>query len=145
MWLALAGGVLMTVMGGYEYYRLSSLKSKGEKIPGRLVDSRTLNTGKGRTSYQVTLDYKPPKSETTYRKDFFVPESVYVQASEVGEADVTYLPDDPTVSEAGGEIRVDTEPLAIAGGLFVAAGALWYFQRRQLAKVESYVTGVASL
>ena len=143
MWLAFVGGSGMIAMGGYEYYRTSRLKTEGVKISGSLVDSNTLDTGMGRTSYRITLDYKPPDDDTTYRKEFFATEVIYNQARDAGQVPVTYLPSDPTLSTAGDDIPVKTEPFAIGGGLIILAFAVWYYLRSQMQKVESYVVAEA--
>jgi Protein of unknown function (DUF3592) len=143
MWLALIGGPLMIAMGGYEYHRTSKLKTEGATIPGVVVDSNTLDTGKGRTSYRITLDYKPPNDETTYRKEFFVTEVIYDKARQAGHVPVTYLQSDPTVSAAGDDIQVQTEPFAIGGGLIIFALAVRYYLRRQMQEVERYVSNAA--
>lgn len=139
MWLAFIGGPVMIAMGGYESYRTSQLRTRGETIRGTLVTHDTLATGKGRTSYHVTLDYAPPESETTFRKEFFVSKTHYEQAVHDGHIDVTYLPSDPTLSTVGDNLPFNTEPYAIGGGLLLIALGAWYFQRRQRAKVERYV------
>ena len=138
MWLALICGPLTIAMGGYEYYRTSKLKTEGAKIPGVVVDSNTFDTGKGRTSYRITLDYKPPNDETTYRKEFFVTAVIYDKAKQAGHVPVTYLKSDPTVSAAGDDIQVQTEPFAIGGGLILFAIAVWYYLRRQMRFLEAY-------
>jgi len=143
MGLAFVGGPLMIAMGGYEYYRTSKLKTEGAKIPGTLVESNALDTGKDRTSYRITLEYLPPNDDTTYRKEFFVTEAIYNHARQAGQVPVTYLPSDPTVSTAGDDITVQTEPFAMGGGLIVFAFAVLYYQRRQMQKVERYVTAEA--
>lgn len=143
MCLALIGGPLAIAMGGYDYHRTSKLKTEGTKISGIVVDSNTLDTGKGRASYRITLDYKPPNDETTYRKEFFVAKEIYNQARQAGTIPVTYLRSDPTVSTAGDDIPVQTEPFAIGGGLILFAVAVWYYLRRQMQKVERYMTNVA--
>ena len=143
MCLALIGGPLIIAMGGLEYHRTSKLKTEGAKIPGVVVDSSTLDTGKGRTSYRIILDYKPPNDETTYRKEFFVTEEIYNQARQAGHVPVTYLRSDPTVSTAGDDIHVQTEPFAMGGGLILFALAVWYYLRMQKQRVERYVTNVA--
>jgi hypothetical protein len=126
--------------------RLSSnfeTENRRHKDSSIVVDSNTLDTGKGRTSYRITLDYKPPNDETTYRKEFFVTEEIYNQARQAGTFPVTYLRSDPTVSTAGDDIPVQTEPFAIGGGLIIFALAVWYYLRRQMQKVDRYVTNVA--
>lgn len=143
MWLALLGGPLAIAMGVYEYDRTSRLKTEGVEVPGTLVDSSTLNTGKGRTSYHVTLDYTPTDGATTYRKEFFVSEALYDTARQAGQLPVTYLPSDPTVSAAGEDIPFQTEQFAIGGGLILAACGVWYYLRRQMQQVEDYITGAA--
>lgn len=121
MWLALIGGTLMIAMGGYEYDRTSKLKTEGATIPGVVVDGNALDTGKGRTSYRITLDYRPPNDGTTYRKEFFVTEAIYNKARQAGHVPLTCLQSDPTVSTAGDEIQVQTESFAIGGGLILFA------------------------
>lgn len=143
MCLALIGGPLAIAMGGFDYHRTSKLRTEGTKILGAIVESNTLDTGKGRTSYRITLDYKPSNDETTYRKEFFVTEEIYNQARQAGNFPVTYLRSDPTVSTAGDDIQVQTEPFAIGGGLIIFALAAWFYLRRQVQKVERYIANVA--
>lgn len=140
MWLAFLGGPVMIAMGAYEYYRTSKLKTEGAKSPGMVVDSNTLDTGKGRTSFRITVDYKPANDEATYRKEFFVPEAIYNHARQAGQVPVTYLPRDPAVSAVGDDIPVQTEPFAIGGGLILFAFAVLYYLRRTTKNVENYVT-----
>nr|WP_261361264.1 DUF3592 domain-containing protein [Aeoliella straminimaris] len=141
MWLAAVGGLVMLAGGGYEYHRMQRLGREGKQVPGTLVDSSTLNTGKGRTSYHLVLDYKPPDSETTYRKEFFVDQTVYNQAQQAGQVPVTYLPSDPTLSTGNQQAKGDTEPLVIGGGLLLVAVGIWAYLRWQIRRVMRYVMG----
>ena len=143
MWLAFLGGLVMIAIGGYGSYQSAKLKSQGVQVPGILVDSNTPSTGKGRTSYRITLDYKSVDNEITYRKEFVVSEAVYSQARQAGQVPVIFLPSDPTVSAAGGRIDAETEPFAIGAGLLVFAFALRYYLRREMRKVEAYITAEA--
>ena len=141
MWLAAVGGLVVLAGGGYEYHRMQRLGREGKQVPGTLVDSSTLNTGKGRTSYHLMLDYQPPNSEITYRKEFFVAQSIYDQALKAGQVPVTYLPSDPTLSTASQQAKGDTEPLAIGGGLLLVAVGIWAYRRWQVRRVMRYVLG----
>ena len=143
MWLAFVGGPVMIAKGGYEYNRTSRLKTEGVRTRGTLVDSDGLDTGKGRRSYRITLDYKSKNGETTYRKMFVVTEALYNQARRAGQAQVTFLPDDPGVSTAGDHIPVKSEFFAIGGGLILFALVVWRYRRRQMRSVESYLVGEA--
>jgi hypothetical protein len=136
MWLAFIGGPVMLAIGGYEYVRASKLKTEGAKIPGILVASNTLNTGKGRVSHRITLDYKPAGANATYRKEFVVAEPIYDRARQDGQVPVTYLPSDPRVSTAGDDVPIETEQFAIGGGLIVFAFVVWLVLRRQTRRVE---------
>src|SRR3954471_22652259 len=79
MWCALIGGPIVLAMAGFELYRGMQLKSLGKEVVGILRSSEALNTGKGRTSYQIVVDYRPPESDTKYRKQFVVSEDQYGQ------------------------------------------------------------------
>ena len=141
MWLAVVGAPVMFALGGYDYYRASKLKNDGFTVTGTLVDSSMLDTGKGRTGFRITLDYKPPDDASTYRKEFAVSQATFEQARELRELPVRYLPSDPTVSAVGDDAGIDPEPFAIGAGLIVFALAVWAFLRWQSARVEAYVTG----
>jgi hypothetical protein len=104
MWLMLVGGPMVIGMGLYERYRVSQLKTVGQKVEGKLHDSALLNTGKGRVSYQLVVDYLPPGSDTMYRKTFVVDEATHEQVRQAKVCTVAYLPSD----------RYVTAPLAAA-------------------------------
>lgn len=140
-WLALVGGIVMLGGGTYEYMQAVKLQTSGEQTVGKLFDKTTLATGKGRTSYQVILDYKPPDDATTYRKPFVVSKELFDQIAQQGEATVTYLPDSPETSSVGGQTRINTEPLAIGGGLVLVSAVVWWYQRREWKKIHAYITG----
>jgi len=61
MWCALIGGPIALAMASYEFYRGKQLKSVGKEVVGNLFSSETLNTGKGRISYQVVVDICRPE------------------------------------------------------------------------------------
>lgn len=105
MLLALIGGPIMIAASSYEYYQISKLRTDGRTAPGVLVHSHTVGTGKGRTSYQITLDYKPPHNDVMYRKTFFVTEAVYDQARQTGQIPVKYLPSNARVSTTTDGVR----------------------------------------
>ncbi len=66
MWLAVILGPVIVALGGSEYLQSSKLKSEGLKAPGTVVESSTLATGKGRTSYyRPAFDYQPPDVRAT--------------------------------------------------------------------------------
>jgi hypothetical protein len=139
MWISLLGGPLAIAMGGYETYRASQLKTIGKQVTGKLFDSETLDTGQGRTSYQIVVDYLPPGSDTKYRKRFVVSEGDFKQAEATGESTVTYLPSDPTFSAIGEPTSQASEMLAIGVGVLLFGCAIkWYFYRQWKA-VEQYV------
>ena len=108
-------------------------------MPGTVFDHGTLNTGRGRTSYRLTLDYKPPVGETTYHKEFIVSEVIYNQALQARQAPVTYLPSEPERSAVGNDFQPDTEPLAIGGALILFALAVSFFLRWQVKRVQGYL------
>jgi Protein of unknown function (DUF3592) len=145
MWLMLIGGPFVICMGLYEQYRVSQLRTVGQKVDGKLFDSNSLNTGNGRTSYHLTVDYRPPASDTMYRKDFTVDETTFQQVKEAGTCMVTYLPSDPTVSGIGDNVKADSEPLAIGGGLLAIAGVIWLYFRKQTQDVEKFLSVPASV
>jgi hypothetical protein len=140
-WLALVSGVLMTCGGAYEYYRANQLREHGVKTEGTLFDSSVLNTGKGRRSYDVIVDYDAKENKQGYRKRFNVSEGVFNEITRTGKTTVTYLPSDPTQSAVGDVIKADTEPLAIGVGLFLVGIAVHFYLRRQASRLEAYVTG----
>lgn len=140
-WLALLGGPIMIGGGGYEYWRLVQLRDHGVCVVGKLHDSGTRSTGKGRTVYWVHVDYQPQAGSPLLRKEFFIPEKLYDEVRKVGKVPIIYAPNDPAESIAGDTITPPTEPLAIGFGLIIAGIVAWYYRRRKLAEVEAYVHG----
>jgi hypothetical protein len=141
MWLALVGGIFMLAGGGYEFQRMSRLKSDGIRVVGRLFDHSKLATGKGRTSYHLVLDYEPKDDAQIYRKEFFVTKPIYDAALQTQQAGVIYLPSDPTESVAGDTVSPDAEKLAIGGGLLLLSAAVWFYYRRKLKQIDEYIRG----
>jgi len=139
MWCALIGGPIAFAMGGYELYRGIQLKSVGKEIVGAVRSSEALNTGKGRTSYQIVVDYRPPGSDTMYRKQFVVSEEEFQNAKRVGQCKVTYLPSDPTFSTVGEATSQASEMIEIGGGVFLFGVGVWWALRRQMLAAERYV------
>jgi hypothetical protein len=140
-WLALVGGVVMLCGGAYQYRGLVRLKTSGAQTTGKLFESQTVNTGKGRVSYRVVLDYRPTDGATPFRKQFTVTKAVYDDITTTGEAIVTFLPDDPTTSTITGDRGIDPETLAIGVGLLAASAATWWYQRREQRKIDAYIAG----
>jgi hypothetical protein len=141
MWLAFIGGPLVIAMGLYEAYRGWHLKSSGQAVTGVLVSSEALNTGKGRTSYQIVVDYLPPGSKTKYRKRFVVGEEEFQQAKKAGSCTVRYLESDPAFSRVGDGGGDEGEMIAMGAGVLLFGAGVWWYLRRQLAAVEKYVWG----
>ncbi len=139
MWLGFLGGPLAMVYGGYSYLQVAKLRSEGEKATGILFDSGITDTGQGRKSFRITLDYAPPQSETTYRKDFIVPEAIYQQARQAGQHPVIYSARDPEFSIVNGDLSSEIEPLIIGLGLCLFSGGVWYYLRRQSASLDRYL------
>ena len=139
MWCALIGGPIALAMASYEFYRGKQLKSVGKEVVGNLFSSETLNTGKGRISYQVVVDYLPPGSGTKYRKLFVVSEDEYNQAKSTGECKVVYLPSDPLFSAIGEPTTQASEMMAIGVGVFLFGVGVWWYLRRQMSAVERFV------
>jgi hypothetical protein len=144
MWVMLVGSPVMIGMGLYELYRVSQLKTVGQKVEGKLFNSNALNTGKGRTSYQLTVEYYPPGSDTRYRKEFTVDEATFEQVKQAGTCTVTYLASDPTVSGIGDNVTAKSEPLAIGAGLLAIAGVIALYRRKQAQDVDRYIGSAAS-
>ena len=140
-WLALIGGIGMLGGGAYQAWESRKLQDDGGRTVGKLFNHDTFDTGKGRTSYRVILDYKPAENERTLRKPFVVPKAQYDAIVQAGEATVTYSPDNPENSVVGDTVKIDTEPLAIGGGLLLVSAVVWWYQRREWQKILAYVTG----
>jgi hypothetical protein len=133
-WLALVGGIGVTIFGTNEYYKQVRLKEHGVKTEGTLAESSTLNTGKGRKSFAVVIDFDSKENKQGYRKPFNVPEKEFNEIMRTGKTTVIYLPNDPTLSVVGHQVKPDMEPIAIGVGLILAAIAahtyLWWQLRR---------------
>ena len=138
-WLALVGGLVLLAGGAWNLYRAQQLIRSGATVVGELHDSATTRTSKGRTVYKLTLDYTPEGSSTTYRKEFVVSESLYNAGRIAGRAPVTFMPSDPEFSQVGSEVAPEYEPLAMGAGLLLVSGALAYYQRRQMKRIDQYI------
>jgi hypothetical protein len=143
MWLALVGGIGMLGGGVYEYLGAVELRDHGQRVKGKVHESQIMNTGKGRKAHHLTLDYTPAEGATVYRKQFVVPEAVYNQAVQAGEATVTFLPNDPTVSAVGDAVPINYESFAMGIGLLATSAAIAIYRRRQWKQVEAYIRGAA--
>jgi hypothetical protein len=143
-WLAMVGGAIVAIGGAYKCYEIYQLKSRGVSIQGTLFNHSTLATGKGRTSYDIIVDYDPKELPQGVRKRFNVLESVYRDAKQNGAVEVTYLPSDPTISAVGSNFHYDAEPIAIGIGVFVFGLVLHFYLRWKLAQVVNYVQGGTS-
>lgn len=140
-WLALVGGIGMLAGGAYQYSQSMKLQTGGSRTVGKVSDHGMVDTGKGRTSYRVIVDYKPAEKATLYRKPFVVSKTQYDTIVQAGEATVTYLPNDPETSVVGDTVKVEAEPFAIGGGLLLVSLGLWWYQRREWQKIHAYITG----
>ena len=138
-YLTLIGGVVMLAGGIYEYTRTSTLKKSGKTVDGTLVDQTQSNTGKGRISYQIVVDYDPIEGRG-YRKNFVVSKTAYDNAVAGKAIDVTYAPSDPSNSIIGREPRYQLEPFAMAAGFLLTGGALVWNNRWKINQVTAYVT-----
>lgn len=141
MWLGFLIGPLTMAYGGYAYLQVAKLRTEGEKTTGILFDSGLTQTGKGRVSYRITLDYTPPHNETTIRKDFVVPEAIYQQARQAGQYPVIYSARDPEFSIVSGDLSAEIEPLVIGIGLCLFSVGVWYYRRRQSASLDRDLQG----
>lgn len=141
MGLAFLASPVMIGLGGCDAYRVARLKREGVQVVGSLVDSRPLNTGKGRTSHQITLEYVPAGSDVGYQKDFVVTEAIHDEAKRTGEFPVTFLPSDPRISVAGREAVYEFEFFAIGAGLLAGAFFVRWYLRRQMANLDRFLAG----
>lgn len=141
MWLAFLASPVMLGLGGCDAYRVARLKREGVQVVGSLVDSRALDTGQGRTSHQITLEYVPAGGDIGYQKDFVVTNAIYDEAKRTGEFPVTFLPADPTVSVVGREAVYEFESFAIGAGLLAGAFFIRWYLRRQMANLDRFLTG----
>ena len=57
MFLGLIGGPIVVGVGYYQYLEAVKLREKGKTTEGTIVESSTLATGKGRSSYRLVVDY----------------------------------------------------------------------------------------
>jgi len=143
MWFSLLGGVILLGKGGYDYWLVSQLRSEGISTLGTLFDSRTVDTGRGRTSYRITLDYQPEGSEMALRKEFVVPQPLYHLAQQTQKMPVIYLPSDPTTSQVGAIPKFDPEPIAMGAGLLLLATAVRFYLWGKMRQVEKFVGDAA--
>ncbi len=109
----------MLGIGAVEYRKSRKLQAEGVEVPGKVVSSDVLNTGKGRQSLSLIVDYEAAENGQGYRKKFTVPKTIFDDGLKAGEVSVVYLADDPTVSSVGDEVKANTEPMAIGGGILL--------------------------
>src|SRR6476660_4979248 len=83
-WLGFIGGIATTLVGTYQYQRSIQLREHGIKTEGTLVDSSSLNTGKGRRSYTVVIDFDSKENNQGFRKEFNVPEKTFNDVRRTG-------------------------------------------------------------
>jgi Protein of unknown function (DUF3592) len=134
-WLSLIGGVFTTCAGTYELNNQRRLQTQGTVIEGRLFDTSVLDTGKGRHSYTIVVDYDPKEMPRGIRKSFNVSKDAYDEAVRTRKTSVRYLPSDPTDSAIGTRIVPNIEPIAIGIGLIliaIASQAYLTWKKRQL-------------
>jgi len=111
-------GIVILVMGLVDYFKISSLESEGETIQGKVSSRQILNTGLGRASYKLVIDFQPTK-KTIYRKEFTVTKKVYNETNKIGLVEIKYLRDEPEVSGISGHITEQKHPLYVGLGTFV--------------------------
>lgn len=140
MWLAFIGAPIFIVVAGYQYFDSLKLQRHGVQVVGTLAGSSARSTGRGRVSYRITVDYSP-KDNPLHRKEFVVPESIFVAATRDNEIPVVYLPADPTISVVGRTPTPRSEPFAIGGGLLLFALSIRFYLKRLRDRVETYARG----
>ncbi|MEM9026103.1 MAG: hypothetical protein AAGB06_04120 [Verrucomicrobiota bacterium] len=138
MYLCFAGAMAMGLITFFEYQEHLKIKNEGVQTIGSVVSDSSLDTGKGRTSFALIIDYKP-EGFPIYRKRFVVSESVFQETLHAGENQVTYLSKSPEKSRLGEDFEYSFEKGAIGGGLlFVGIMLLRYF-RKLYASVDEQV------
>lgn len=134
--LGLIGGLLAMSIAFTEWVTHSKLMSAGVVVPARVVDREAIDTGRGRSSHTLTLDYQPEvkagSKRIAYRKEFNVAVEIDAATRMGAPIAVRYLPDDPTISEVVGNPTDLPEKFAISAGVLLFGIALIvYIARRR--------------
>lgn len=141
--LGLIGGPVLLAMGIWDAWQVSRLREEGHTVEGTVVESQALATGKGRTSHRLTVEYRPD-GLPRHRKHFLgVPVAVAEAAQASGKVPVRYLPGRPFVAMVGDAARIDTEPMAIGAGVFLAGLAGTIYLRRRNQQIDRAMFGPA--
>ncbi len=138
-YLALAGSVVILSGGAYEMLKARALIQNGVKTVGTLFDHDSMNTGKGRTSYNIVVDYDP-QDGPGYRRQFVVSKTQFEKALAVKKLDITYDPSNPENSAIGDKIAYNLEPFVMGLGLAAFSGFAFWYHRKKLRDVESFVS-----
>jgi hypothetical protein len=135
--LGLIGGLLAMGIALTEWATHSKLMSAGVVAPARVVDREALDTGRGRSSRKLTLDYQPEVKaggkRITYRKEFTVSDEIDAATRMGAPIAVRFLPDDPTISEVVGNPTDLGEKFAISAGVLLFGIALIVYLARRRA------------
>lgn len=134
--LGLVAGLLALGMACLEWATHAQVIRSGVVVPARIVERAALDTGRGRSSRTLTLDYQPEPGAggepITYRKEFAVSDEIDAATRMGAPIAVRYLPDDPTISEVVGNPPDILEKFAIGVGvLLFGVGMLFYLARRR--------------
>ena len=134
-YIILAVGIVVLILGLIEYKKIASLESEGETIQGKIHSRLMLNTGKGRSSYQLIVDYQPTKI-TIYRKEFTVTKDFYNSTKNTDEIEMKYLRDEPTVSGISGNITEQKNPLYVGLVAFILSMTIFLFLSFRITKMK---------
>ncbi len=121
-------GIVILVMGLVDYSKISSLESKGETIQGKVSSRHILNTGLGRASYKLVIDYQPSR-KIIYRKEFTVSKKLYYDTEKLDQVDIKYLKVEPEVSGISGNITEQKHPLYVGLGAFTFCLVVFFVLR----------------
>jgi len=117
-YIFLAAGILVMMLGLKDYRNVASLEGEGILIQGKIHSKPVLNTGKGRSSYNLVIDYRP-EGNKIYRKEFTVSKDIFESKNVSDNIEIKYLKDEPTVSGLSGHIYEQKYPLIVGIGAFL--------------------------
>ena len=141
MVLCLVGGPVMLGIGGYGWLETNRLRTDGKVTDGKVLSSETLNTGKGRVSHRLVVEYHPEGCPIHEKLFLGVRSDIFDEAVKSGGVVVRYLPRKPIVSALGDDIRVEFEPIAIGAGLLLVGAMIWFHFRGKYREIDKAVQG----
>lgn len=140
-WFAAIIGLLVAVMGFYDFYRDARLVKIGTRVEGAIESFQTEPSTKGREIYKFEVTWRDEAKNIKYRKNFSTSSARWPDGPPKEKVTVIYDLNHPKRSEIGENFQPDSEPIALGTfmGLLGILAVSWlrYSSKKNLEWVEN--------